>query len=158
MIVVQELLEDRLQLTAAKDQQVIEQLPASGAHPSFRDRVRPRRAERKVDHFHAFAVEDLIEAGRELSVPIAEQKVGFQRAILQLPGKVAGLLDHPLAAWMSAACSSSADGATLQASTTSIVQRSSPSVAIHCEGYRARVGNSDAAFANHYDFEQVLET
>ncbi len=97
VVVDQELLEDRLKMEAAKDQQVVQQLSAGGTDPAFGDRVRPRRPKGKADHFHPLAAEDLIEASGELSIPVPEQNACVQRAVLQLPGKVAGLLDHPVA-------------------------------------------------------------
>ena len=40
---------------------------------------------------HTLAPEDLIEAGRELGVPIAEQEAGLDLAVLKQPSQLPGL-------------------------------------------------------------------
>src|SRR5262249_49112109 len=41
-----------------------------------------------------------LESGRELGIAVAEQELlGSQLALLQLPGQVSRLLDHPGLAW-----------------------------------------------------------
>ena len=50
---------------------------------------------RKTHDYHALRLEDLIEAGGELGVPIAEQEVDLQAPILEHPGQVPRLLGHP---------------------------------------------------------------
>jgi hypothetical protein len=57
--------------------------------------LRPRRPIGQSDDLHALAPEDLVEAGCELGVPIAEQEAGLDLAILEEPCQLTGLLDHP---------------------------------------------------------------
>jgi len=81
----------------AEYRQVVKHLSTTGADEPFRDRVRPRGPVPQPQDFNAFRAEDLVEAGSELGVPIAEQELGRQRPILELPGQVPGLLGDPLA-------------------------------------------------------------
>lgn len=59
-------------MATAEDEEVIEQLAASGAHPPFRDRIRPWGPEGESDHVHVFEPKDLIKTGRVLGIPVAE--------------------------------------------------------------------------------------
>ncbi len=87
--------EDVLEVTPAKDQEVVKQLPANGAHPPLSKGIGPRCPVGKPNYPHAFAGEDLIKGSRELGVPIAEQETGPQPGALERPNQVAGLLRHP---------------------------------------------------------------
>ena len=97
VIVDEELLDHRLQMASAEDEQVVQQLSPSGADEPFGDRVRPRGPIGQFQDLHALGAEDLIEAGGELAVAITEQEVGPERPVLELPGQVPSLLGHPLA-------------------------------------------------------------
>jgi len=55
------------------------------AHEPLRDRVRPRGPVGQPHDFHSLGAEDLIEAFGELAVAIAEQELGLQRSVLELP-------------------------------------------------------------------------
>ena len=48
-----------------------------------------------MDDSQPLRLEDLVEGGTELGVPIAEQELDLQSPILQLPGQVPCLLGHP---------------------------------------------------------------
>src|SRR5262249_45814230 len=76
-------------------QQVVENLAPGCPYPPPRERVSPAAIGREVDDLHAFAAEDLIEAGRELGVAVAEQEMGPDVAILEEPRELADLLDDP---------------------------------------------------------------
>jgi hypothetical protein len=97
VVVGQELLDHPFQVAGAEDQQVVEQLSASGKDEPLRDRVRPRRPVGQPQDFHALGAEDLIESGGELGIAVTEQELGLHGAVLHLPGQVPGLLGHPLA-------------------------------------------------------------
>ena len=83
-------------MAGAEDEQVVQDLSTGGADEAFADRVRPRRSIGELQDFDTLGAEDLIEAGRELGVSIVEQVGGLDGAVLQHPGEVASLLDHPL--------------------------------------------------------------
>ena len=96
VVVVDELRQHALQVPPAEDQEVIQALAPRCADKSLSDRVRPRRSIGQAHNVHAFRAEDLVECGRELGVPVSEQELlGSQLAVLQLPGQVARLLEHP---------------------------------------------------------------
>src|SRR5215472_6981840 len=95
VVVLDELPHDVLQMPAAEDQEVVENLAPCCPYPPLRERVRPRRSVGEVDDLHAFTAEDLVEPGRELGVSVAEQVAGSDMAILKEPGQLTGLLDYP---------------------------------------------------------------
>lgn len=65
----------RALMTPAEDEDVVEALPSSGAHPALRERVRPRRADGRRHHRESFRTEDIIEGAEELQVSISGQDV-----------------------------------------------------------------------------------
>ena len=75
---------------------MIKHFAPAGPDEPFADRVRPRGPEGQPHDFHAFGVEDLVEAGGELGVAVAEQEAGLESAVLKPPGQVPSLLGHPL--------------------------------------------------------------
>jgi len=85
LVVDEELLDHRLQMASAEDEQVVQQLSPSGADEPFGDRVRPRGPIGQLQDLHALGAEDLIEAGGELAVAIPEQELGLQRPVLEPP-------------------------------------------------------------------------
>src|SRR5215472_4801518 len=96
VVVVDELRQHALQVPAAEDQEVVQALAPRCADKSLGHGVRPRRSEGQTHDFDTLAAEDLVESGRELGIAIAEQELlGSKLALLQLPGQVARLLDHP---------------------------------------------------------------
>src|SRR5215472_1550320 len=96
VVVVDELRRHALQVPPAEDQEVVEALAPRCANKSLGHGVRPRRSIGQAHNLHAFRAEDLVECGRELGVPVSEQELlGSQLAVLQLPGQVARLLEHP---------------------------------------------------------------
>ena len=84
---------------------MVEHLPPCGPNPALCERVRPWRSVGQPDDPHALAAEDLIEDGAELRVPIAEQELGYQLTVLEFPGQVPSLLNHPGAGRMVGAAS-----------------------------------------------------
>src|SRR6266536_205729 len=59
-----------LEVAAAEDQQPVEAFGADRPHEALGVGVRLRGADRRVDHFDAFAAEDLVEGAVELAVAV----------------------------------------------------------------------------------------
>ena len=62
------------EMSAADDQQPVETLGADGADEALGVGVCLWRTDRRMDHFDAFAPEDLVKGGAELAVPVMEQE------------------------------------------------------------------------------------
>lgn len=80
-------------MAATEHQHVIQTFVSNGAYPALRDRVRLRRPERRLDHFHALAAHELIERARELGVAIVHQEAHVLQPLLDR--QVAALLGNP---------------------------------------------------------------
>jgi hypothetical protein len=89
------LAEDCRQMTLADDEQRVGALPADGAHPTLRERVRPGRLRRSLDHVDAFGGEHRVERGSELRVAVAQQEPQRSSALVEVHQQVPGLLGHP---------------------------------------------------------------
>ena len=74
VVVIYVLAEDRLEMPLAGDQHPVQALAASAAHPALRDRVRPRRLDRRLDDPHADRGEHRIESSGELRIPVTDQE------------------------------------------------------------------------------------
>jgi hypothetical protein len=92
-VVIDVLSQHLFQVPAAKDQHAVQHLPPGRAHPALRKCVCHWPPVWQVGDLRALALEDLVECGRELRVPIAEQELRPRSAVLELPGQVARLLD-----------------------------------------------------------------
>jgi hypothetical protein len=86
-------MQDTLQMQPAEDQHVVKALPSYGAHPSLRERVRPRCPDGGLHDAEALGPKDLVERSGELGVSIPEQDV----PVLQLlrDRQVPSLLGDP---------------------------------------------------------------
>src|SRR5205809_608574 len=62
-----------IEVHARDDQDAIKTLAPHAADPALRVSLRPRRRDRRPDDPDAFRAEDLVEAGRELAVAVADQ-------------------------------------------------------------------------------------
>jgi hypothetical protein len=82
MVVIHELAKDVVQVAAAKDQMMVEELAACRANPPLGECVGSGRAIRQADHSHPFVFEDLVEGEWELGVPVMEQDPRGQLAVL----------------------------------------------------------------------------
>jgi hypothetical protein len=60
------------EVAAAEDQQPVETLGAYGANEALRIGIRLRCTDRRPNHPDAFAAEDLVEGGRELTVAVVD--------------------------------------------------------------------------------------
>ena len=95
VVVLDELVDDGFKVTSAYDEPAIDALPANGAHESLGEGVGTRGPDRRTDGPNALGAEGLVEAGRELGVPVADQELDRSSALGQLIGQVSGLLDDP---------------------------------------------------------------
>jgi hypothetical protein len=58
----------------AEDQEPVQTLGTDGANEPLSDRVRLRRAQRRLHDPDAFAAEDLVEGAAVFAVPVADEK------------------------------------------------------------------------------------
>jgi hypothetical protein len=83
-----------LEMAAAEDQDSVEAVGASGAHPALGEGVRVRGLDRYANHLDALRPEDLVEGAAELRVAIVdEEPEGVLFA--ELHHEVARLLGDP---------------------------------------------------------------
>jgi len=75
VVVLDEGAEHALQVTPSEDEDVVEALPANGAYPALRERVRLRRPDGGLHDRQSFGSEDLVEATGELGVSISDEGV-----------------------------------------------------------------------------------
>ncbi len=74
---------DLLQLAAADDQEPGEVFSPQASHPALGVRLRPWRSHGRPDHADPLGAEHLVEAARELAVPVAHEETNrleFSRA------------------------------------------------------------------------------
>jgi hypothetical protein len=62
------------QVTFVDDEHPVGALAADGARSALRERIRPRRLRRRLEHLDALGGEHRVEGRRELAVAVAEQK------------------------------------------------------------------------------------
>jgi len=74
VVVVDVDAQDAVELALSEDQQPVQAFGSCGPHEAFGVRVGLRRAERRPDHVDAFGAEDLVKAGDELRVAVADQE------------------------------------------------------------------------------------
>ena len=96
VVVIYVFAEDQLQMPLAGDQHPVQALAASAAHPALRDRVRPRRLDRRLDDPHADRGEHRIEPNGEHRIPVTDQEFQAVSTALEVHQQIAGLLGHPL--------------------------------------------------------------
>ena len=78
----------------------IEALGSRCPHKAFRDRVRPRRADGGLDDLGAFRLEDVVETGRELRVPVADKELHWTTCLGQVADQVPGDLGDKAVVWV----------------------------------------------------------
>src|SRR4051794_15841155 len=82
------------------DQQSVQAFRPDTPNPSFRERIRARRAIRSADNFDTFACPDIIETRGELRVAVTDQEADRLLLILQGPRQLPRLLRHPFRRWV----------------------------------------------------------
>jgi hypothetical protein len=73
--VAEVLPEDRFEVAPPEHQGPVEALNANGPHEPLCERVRARRADRRLDHLGTFRPEYLVETGGELRVPVPDEEL-----------------------------------------------------------------------------------
>jgi hypothetical protein len=73
IVVVGVLGQDQPQVPFAGDQHPVQALAAGTAHPAFRDCVRTRRPDWRLDDLHPGCGEDRVKGDGELGVPIPDE-------------------------------------------------------------------------------------
>jgi hypothetical protein len=86
------IAKDCFEMMTAENERPVETLFSDGPYPALRDRVRPRRSHRCLDHFYAFAGEHLVEAGGELGVAVSDQEPERPSVLGEIACEVAGNL------------------------------------------------------------------
>jgi hypothetical protein len=66
--------QDAVEVARAEDQQPVQAFGPCGPHEALGVGVGLWRSERRLDHVDAVGAEDLVEAGRELRVAVADQE------------------------------------------------------------------------------------
>jgi len=83
------------EMLSAEDQHVVQALAAKRSREPLRERVRPRRLDRRPDHLRAVPSEDLVERRSELAVPVADQEPEPPCPLAGVHHQVSGLLGCP---------------------------------------------------------------
>lgn len=79
------------------DHDAVEQLPTDAAHEAFRDRIGPRRPNRRSNDCYADGGEHGVESGGELRVAVAYEEPEPSAGVVEIHGEVAGQLGEPRA-------------------------------------------------------------
>jgi hypothetical protein len=87
-----ELVDHGFEVTSADDEHAIKALPSDSAEEAFSEGVGTRSSDRRADDPNALGAEDLVEAGRELGVPVADQEPDRMCALGEFMGEIPGLL------------------------------------------------------------------
>jgi hypothetical protein len=74
VVVLDILVDDSIEMSTAKDQHPVQTFAADSADEAFSEGVGLRRPNRSTDGPNAIGAEDLVEAGGELGVAIADQE------------------------------------------------------------------------------------
>ena len=93
------LAEDQQQVPLAGDQHPVQALAAGTAHPALRDRIHPRRPDRRPDDPHASRGEHGVEHRGELGVPVPDQELHAVNLVPEVHQQVTRLLGRPLPPW-----------------------------------------------------------
>jgi len=83
---------DGFKVVATENERPVEALFTYGPYPALRDRVRPRRSHRCLDHLYAFGGEHVVEAGGELGVAVSDQEPERPSVLGEISREVAGNL------------------------------------------------------------------
>ncbi len=92
--------QDGTQVCLADDQHAIQKLSAQGAGEALADRVHPRRLDRTAQDRGAGGLEYGVEATSEVRPAVADQEPDVLEPLVEVEGKVTGLLRRPLAGWV----------------------------------------------------------
>ena len=83
-VVAHVLVQDPLEVPRPEEQQPVQAVTPRRAHPALRERVRAGRPHRRPNDADALGGEDAVEGGRELCVPVAEERRGPDPCLAQV--------------------------------------------------------------------------
>jgi hypothetical protein len=89
VFVLDVVVEDVKEVTAAGDQEMVQALPAQGTDPALGDGVGVRRLDRYADDLGADRAPEVIEGPGELAVAVAEQEPDGGGLLVKRDGQVA---------------------------------------------------------------------
>ncbi len=95
VVVIYVLAEQGLDVAPVDNQHPIEALAPDRADAALCEAVGTRGTDRRADDPDASGTEDLVEAARELGVPVPVQELDWLGPLGQLVGQIPRLLDHP---------------------------------------------------------------
>jgi hypothetical protein len=80
------------EVTVVQNEQPVEAFGAHGPHPALCVGIGPGRSDWRLDHPDALGAKHLVEAGRELGVPIPDQELDRPTAVHEITNQVTGHL------------------------------------------------------------------
>ena len=86
-------------MTPGEHEQVVEAVLSDGAHPAFGERVRLRGAHRGEDGLGADRGEDVVEAGGELGVAVADEEPHPPAGVFEIGSRSCGRPGSPRGRW-----------------------------------------------------------
>src|SRR3974390_2123874 len=95
VVVLDVLVNHGVEMMSAEDQHPVQTFTPDGSDEMFSEGVCTGCPDRGADDPDALGAEDLLEAGRELGVPVADQELDQLRTLGDLIGEIPGLLDDP---------------------------------------------------------------
>jgi len=96
VIVLDVLTQDQPQVPFTGDQHPVQALAPGAGNPAFRDRVRPRCLDWRLDDPDPGCREHGAERRGELGVPVPDEELEAVRMVFEVHQQVSGLLGHPL--------------------------------------------------------------
>ena len=90
VVVGEVLAQDGFKMATPEHEGPIEALRPRCSHKPFRVRVRPRRADGRLDDLGTFRSEDLVETGGELRVPVPDEELHRATCLGQVGGQLPG--------------------------------------------------------------------
>src|ERR1039457_3866875 len=95
VVVLDVLVDDGLEMSTTEDEHPVQTFTPDSTDEALSDGGCTGRPDRSADGPDTFGAEDLVEAGRELGVTIADQEFDRPGSLGQFIGQIPGLLDHP---------------------------------------------------------------
>jgi hypothetical protein len=95
IVVALELAQHGCGVPLVDDQKAVDEFPADSADKAFRDRIRSRRAHRRLDDPDVDGGEDRVEGSGELGIAVADQEPEALVGVVKVHQWVAGLLGEP---------------------------------------------------------------
>jgi hypothetical protein len=94
VVVLYVLVNHSSEMATTEDEHPVQTFTPDSANEALSEGVCPGRSDRSSDCPDAIGTEDLVEAGRELGVAIANQEFDRPGTLGELIGQIPSLLDH----------------------------------------------------------------